>query len=179
MIIILYSKRDYTRWRPVFVRLRACTTQRTVRRQVIHVWKWSLWPPLNERQVEGINQVPCFHGGQSKLQISRRICIVATHPNDSNRYAIRNQALQFPVRLAFAMTINKAQGKSSIATSVWTEFGKSMLLTWSAVCGLLTRRKTFWFIYVRTRRKNKTYCVSKCTSINSIEFKTWIVRLYR
>jgi ATP-dependent DNA helicase PIF1 len=35
--------------------------------------------------------------------------------------------LQFPMRLAFAMTINKAQGQ--IATSVWTKFGKSMLLT--------------------------------------------------
>ncbi|KAJ8873137.1 hypothetical protein PR048_026754 [Dryococelus australis] len=37
--------------------------------------------------------------------------------------------LKFPVRLAFAMTINKAQGQS--------------LLTWTAVCGLFTRRKTF------------------------------------
>ncbi|KAJ8876872.1 hypothetical protein PR048_021320 [Dryococelus australis] len=49
--------------------------------------------------------------------------------------------LQFPVRLAFAMTIK--QGTKTIATSMLTKFGKSMLLTWTAICGLLTRRKTF------------------------------------
>jgi hypothetical protein len=41
--------------------------------------------------------------------------------------------LQFAVRLAFA-------------TSVWTKFGKSMLLTWTTLCGLLTGWKTFRFI---------------------------------
>ncbi|KAJ8873019.1 hypothetical protein PR048_026635 [Dryococelus australis] len=30
-----------------------------------------------------------------------------------------------------------------IATSVWTKFGKSILFIWTAVCGLLKRRKTF------------------------------------
>ena len=30
-----------------------------------------------------------------------------------------------------------------IATGVWTKFGKSMLRTWTAVCGLLRRRKIF------------------------------------
>jgi ATP-dependent DNA helicase PIF1 len=41
--------------------------------------------------------------------------------------------LQFPVRLAFAMIIN-------IATSVWTKFGKSMLLAWTTGCSLLCSR---------------------------------------
>jgi hypothetical protein len=42
-------------------------------------------------------------------EILNNYCSV--HSNDSNRYAIRVQRLQFPVRLAFAMTINKAQGR--------------------------------------------------------------------
>jgi hypothetical protein len=37
-------------------------------------------------------------------------------------------SLQFPVRLAFAMTIPSTKHKE-IATSVWNKFGKSMLLT--------------------------------------------------
>jgi hypothetical protein len=49
--------------------------------------------------------------------------------------------LQYPVRLAFAMTINKAQGNS-------------MLI-------LLTRLKTFRLIRVHTRKKNKKYCIFK------------------
>jgi ATP-dependent exoDNAse (exonuclease V) alpha subunit len=37
------------------------------------------------------------------------------------------QRLQYSVRLAFAMTINKGQGHRY--KCVWTKFGKSMLLT--------------------------------------------------
>jgi hypothetical protein len=62
--------------------------------------------------------------------------------------------LQYPVRLTFAMTINKSQGLHNK-----NKFGKSMLLTWTNVCGLLTRWKTFRFIRVHTRRKNKKYCI--------------------
>jgi hypothetical protein len=53
------------------------------------------------------------------------------------RYIVRVQTLQFPVRLAFA-TKHK-----DTATFVWTKFGKSMFLTWTTVCGLLTRWKIF------------------------------------
>jgi hypothetical protein len=63
--------------------------------------------------------------------------------------------LQFPVRLALAMTINKAQGHRYIAT----------------VCGLLTRWKTVRFIRVHTRRKNKKYCIFKSSSINTTKKK--------
>jgi len=78
--------------------------------------------------------------------------------------------LQFPVQLAFAMTINKAQGNSPQVSHI--EIGKSMLFTWTGVCDMLTRQKTFWFICVRTRRKNKKYCVSKCTPINITQLNT-------
>jgi hypothetical protein len=46
-----------------------------------------------------------------------------------------------------------------ITISVWTKFGKSMLLTWTTVFGLLTRWKTFRFIRENIRRKNKKYCI--------------------
>jgi hypothetical protein len=74
--------------------------------------------------------------------------------------------LQFPVQLAFAMTMHK-----DIATSVWTQFGKSMLLIWTTVCCLLTRWKTFRFIRKHTTRKNKKYCIFKSSSINTIKTK--------
>jgi hypothetical protein len=64
--------------------------------------------------------------------------------------------LQYSVQLALAMAINKAQ---SIATNVWTKSGKSMLLTCTTVCSLLTHWKTFRFIRVHTRWKNKKYCI--------------------
>jgi hypothetical protein len=76
-------------------------------------------------------------------------------PMISTDMSFEFKRLQFPVRLAFAMTIQ------DIATSVWTKFGKSMLLKWTTVCGLLTRWKTFQFIRVHTRRKNKKYCIFK------------------
>ena len=47
----------------------------------------------------------------------------------------------------FPMPINRCK-------CVWTNFGKSMLCTWTAVCGLHTRLKTFWYICVRTICKN-------------------------
>jgi hypothetical protein len=55
---------------------------------------------------------------------------------------------QFPVRLAFAMTINKAQGQSPQVCGLNLE--KSMLLKWTTVCGLLTRWKTFRYIRLYT-----------------------------
>ncbi|XP_036344619.1 uncharacterized protein LOC118753824 [Rhagoletis pomonella] len=74
--------------------------------------------------------------------------------------------LQFPVRLAFAMTINKAQAQSLQVCGLNLENPCFS----AALCGLLTRRKTFRFIRLRTRWKNKKYCVSHSTSIN-IELK--------
>jgi hypothetical protein len=50
--------------------------------------------------------------------------------------------LQFPVRLAFATTTNKALGHRY----------KCVKNPCSTVCGLLTRWKTFRFIRVRTRK---------------------------
>jgi len=51
------------------------------------------------------------------------------------------------------------QSTNTIATSVWTEFGKSLCFShghWVAVCGMhIISRKTFRFICVCTRRKKK------------------------
>ena len=53
--------------------------------------------------------------------------------------------VSFPFLLSFAMTINKARDDR---ISVWTKFGKSLLITWRIVCGLLTHQKTFdLFVY--------------------------------
>jgi len=65
--------------------------------------------------------------------------------------------LQFSVRLEFAMTIGKAHGQSLLV--VGTKFGKSILPMWTAVCGLLTRRKIL-FIRVYIRRE-KILCIQK------------------
>ncbi|GBP30874.1 hypothetical protein EVAR_91615_1 [Eumeta japonica] len=50
--------------------------------------------------------------------------------------------LPFPLRLALAIIMYQ-QSTRTIVASVWIKFGESMLLTWVALCGLLTRRKTF------------------------------------
>lgn len=39
-----------------------------------------------------------------------------------------------------------------------TLFGKFMLHTWTALCCLLTCRKSFWFICAYTRWRNEKYC---------------------
>jgi hypothetical protein len=86
-----------------------------------------------------------------KWKIQRRRCTVATHSNDSDRYAFEFKRLQFPVRLG-------TRKHKDIATSVWTKFGKSMLLKWTTVCGLLTRWKTDLFVYTpEEKTKNIVY----------------------
>lgn len=54
-------------------------------------------------------------------------------------YAIRIRTFAVPGATRFR---NDYQ-QSTIVASVWIKFGESMLLTWAALCGLLTRRKTF------------------------------------
>jgi hypothetical protein len=90
-----------------------------------------------------------------KWKIQRRRWNVATHSNDSDRYAFRVQT--FVTSCATHFCNDHQQSTGTIATSVWTKFGKSMLLTWTTVCGLLTRWKTFRFIRVLTRRKKRLY----------------------
>lgn len=54
-------------------------------------------------------------------------------------YAIRIRTFAVPGATRFR---NDYQ-QSTIVASVWIKFGESMFLTWAALCGLLTRRKTF------------------------------------
>jgi len=83
----------------------------------------------------------------SKLQFK-------TETNDSNKYAFRIQT--FAVSGATRLCNDHKQSTRTIATSMWTEFGKSMLLTWTAVCGMLTRRKTFrFFLCMHQKVKQK------------------------
>jgi hypothetical protein len=80
-----------------------------------------------------------------KWKIQRRSGTVATHSNDSDRYAFRVQT--FAVFCVTSFCNDHQQSKRPITTSVWTKFGKSMPLTWTTVSGLLTRWKTDLFVY--------------------------------
>ncbi|GFV54534.1 hypothetical protein TNCV_955171 [Trichonephila clavipes] len=66
---------------------------------------------------------------------------VATYPNDPDRYAIQFKRSQFPVRLAFIMTINKAQGQSLQVCGLNLENHASH--AWTALCVACSCRKTF------------------------------------
>ena len=46
---------------------------------------------------------------------------IVTRPTDQRGQACEWQRLQFPVKLAFAMTINKSQGQTFKRASVWLE----------------------------------------------------------
>ncbi|GFV41447.1 ATP-dependent DNA helicase [Trichonephila clavipes] len=85
--------------------------------------------------------------------------------------------LQFPVRLAFAMTINKAQGQSLQVCGLNLE---NPCFSHGQLYGLLTCRKPSGFIRLRTRWKNKKYCVSHSTSINiSLKLNFVITQFFR
>jgi hypothetical protein len=76
---------------------------------------------------------------------------VATHSNDPDRHTFRFQI--FAISCANRFCNDHQQSTRTIATSVWTKFGKSILLTWKTVCGLLTRWNTFRFIRVHTLKR--------------------------
>ena len=61
------------------------------------------------------------------------------HPNESQ---IRQICHTNSNVCSFRFCNDHQHGTRTIASSVRTKFGKSMLLTWT-ICGLLTRRKTF------------------------------------
>lgn len=54
--------------------------------------------------------------------------------------------LQFSIRLAFAMTINKSQGQTMSICGLDQE--KSALFTWPIICGVFSRWKTVNFIHL-------------------------------
>ena len=60
--------------------------------------------------------------------------------------------LQFPVRLAFAMLINKSQGQSLSVCGY--QSWKPMFLTWPIICCLFQCLNTNKTIYICTRKKN-------------------------
>ena len=57
-------------------------------------------------------------------------------PSDAN-IPFEFKRLQFPVRVCFAMLINKAQGQSLI-DSGWSLFTSTLFFTWAVLCWVLT-----------------------------------------
>lgn len=72
--------------------------------------------------------------------------------------------LQFPIRLAYAMTINKAQG-------VWTKFRTAVLFEWSTVRRVLQSRQTIITYHLHNRWKIQKYCLSKSITITNLNHK--------
>ena len=69
--------------------------------------------------------------------------------------------LQFPIRLASAITINKAQGQS-----VWLIFTHWLLLTWAMICFLFQSRRSRQSLYLHGNWNYEEYQVS--TSIGKL-----------
>ena len=71
--------------------------------------------------------------------------------------------LQFPVRVAFVMTINKAQGQS---LQVCGLLGNSLLFPWATVRGLLTCWEDVGSARLCTGWENEKYRLPKCSYLN-------------
>jgi hypothetical protein len=129
--------------------------------------KWPLAKWRSDQVPSQIDDEQYHRSYNFKWKIQRRILTVATHFNNSDRYAFRVQ--MFSISCAILRFCNDHQQSTrTIATSVWTNFVKSMLFTWTTIRGLLTRWKTYRFIRVHLRRKNKNYCIFKSSSIITI-----------
>ena len=63
--------------------------------------------------------------------------------------------LQFPILLAFAVTINKVQG------IVWLIFTHWLLLTWAIICCLFESRQCRQSLYQHGNWNYQEYCLSK------------------
>jgi len=83
-----------------------------------------------------------------------------TLTNDFCRFDFKQ--LQFPVRLAFAMTINKSQGQSLSVCGV-LRFSR-----WAVIRCVFTSWETIRFVCVNVRPKNKKCSIPKSTSIKRI-----------
>jgi len=68
------------------------------------------------------------------------------------------KCLHFPVRLDFAMTINKSQGQSLEVCGINLEF---LCFSHGHIRGVFARRKPVIFVYLRTTKQNKKYSLSE------------------
>lgn len=80
-------------------------------------------------------------------------CLIPRIPLSSTDLPFQFRRLQFPVKLAFAMTINKSQGQSLELGGLWNKFGKLMFFTRSAIRGLLESGKTILTFYLCKKQK--------------------------
>jgi len=79
---------------------------------------------------------------------------IVMHPNAPNRYAIAIQT--FEVSGTTSLCNDHQQSTRTIAISVWTEFEKSALLTWTAVCLYVVKHSDL-FVYAPQGRTNTVY----------------------
>ena len=71
--------------------------------------------------------------------------------------------LHFPIRLVFAIMINKAQGQSLELCSLYLHW---LLLTWAIICCLFQSQQSKQSLYLHRNWNYQEYCVS--TSIGKL-----------
>ena len=86
-----------------------------------------------------------------------KVVLISRIPMIPTDMSFQFKRLLFPIRLASAITINKAQGQSRIE---WLIFTHWLLLAWAIICCLFQSRQSRQYLYLHGNWNYQEYCVS-------------------